>query len=236
MTTPSEGRRLPALNMLALVVAAAASLATLADGTPSGRSSAWTEWSGEGGVVHITIDPGDRSDGFGYDGTVYLDIEMLDVPEGAVDVMRWALTADPEGGEPFSSEGGFIFGDYSGEVRGGQDYGEAEARLGPLCDFGASLPDDLPEGGCIPCSAQLGCTLTLVVDRCAPVDRRDTRIGVTLARADGHTFHVDCPEDSDQTPCDRLNDWIQLETTPLQERLCSAQGGLGGEDREPRAG
>ena len=47
MPTASEGRRIPRLNMFALVVAAAASMATLADNTPSGSSSSWAEWSGE---------------------------------------------------------------------------------------------------------------------------------------------------------------------------------------------
>ena len=225
MPTPSEGRRLPRLNMLALFVAAAASLATLADNTPHGRSSSWAEWSGEAQRVHITVLPvEDRIDSFGYEGTLYLDIEMDDVAEGAVDAMRWALTAEPSGGAPFHAEGGFVFGDYNGQTRGGQDYGDATARIGPLCAPGAASDPD-----CVPCSVELGCTMVLGVDRCRPVEEGLTRVEVALARADGDTFHMDCPEDGDQAPCDRLDEWLQVETTPADARLCPAEAAQGGE-------
>ena len=213
------------MNMVALCVAAAASLATLADRTPSGDSSAWAEWSGEAQVVHITIRPvDDRIDSFGYEGILYLNIEMVDVAGGSVDAMRWSLTTESSGAPPYGLEGGFVFGDYNGETRGGQDYGEAEARIGPLCAAGAAS-----DAGCIPCSAELGCTMILGVDRCAPVEQGLTRVEVALVRDDGDAFHLSCPEDSDQGPCDRLDEWIQVEMTPPDARLCPAEGTEGGE-------
>jgi hypothetical protein len=80
--------------------------------------------------------------------------------------------------------------------------------------------------------------MTLGVDRCGPVDSELTRVEVALVRDEGGAFHMDCPEDDDQAPCDRLDEWLQVEMTPLDDRLCPAEGAEGAEggEGEERAG
>ena len=49
-------------------------------------------------------------------------------------------------------------------------------------------------------------------------------------RPQEHEYEIRCHKDDDQKPCDLLDSWLTMESTPLEDSLCDSPG-----DSEERA-
>ena len=224
MTSKAQRNKPPLSNVIILLCAAAASLATLKDSGHSGQSWARADWSGDSQSILVTVEPvGDRLDAFDYDGPLYINLEMSDILENAADLVSWNLSMDTSSGEAFSLSGGFTFDDYSGSEDEQGFYGNISTRVAPLC----ANADDTTSG-CIPCFIEEGCTLSIDVDLCYTNTLERMNIGISIAQSDGEIFSNECAEGDDVEPCATLDAWIEAETAPLSISLC-AEGSLSGE-------
>ena len=215
---PATHRRekVPLINLLLLLVAGAASLATLKGGGHSGQSWARAQWLGDSQRVVVTIEPvGERLDAFDYEGSLYLDLEMWDILENSAEEVTWALSMDTSDGEIFDLSGGFTFDDYSGQEDERGLYGNISARVGPLCEDAADTTSD-----CIPCFIEEGCTLTIDVDLCYVGNDEEIGLGVSIAKSDGEIFYNECAEGGDVEPCEVLDAWMEAEPESLTTELC----------------
>jgi hypothetical protein len=216
MPATQRREKVPLMNLLLLLVAGAASLATLTNGGHSGQSWTRAEWVGDGQRIVVTIEPvGERLDAFDYDGSLYLDLEMSDILEDLADEVSWALSMQISDTETFDLSGGFTFDDYSGEEDEHGLYGNISTRVGPFC----SDAED-STSGCIPCLIEEGCTLNIDVDRCYSGSDEPMGIGISIAQSDGEIFSNECTEDGDIEPCELLDAWIQAEPESLTSDLC----------------
>lgn len=224
MTSKAQRNKPPLSNVIILLCAAAASLATLAEDGYSGSSSTWASWSGDGQSFTVTVEPvADRLAPFDYDGPLYLDLEIDNVLENSADLVSWTLSMNTSSGEAFSLSGGFTFDEYNGQEDDLGLYGGVTARIAPLC---SSAEDSA--SGCIPCFIEEGCTLTVNTDLCYTNIQEHMTTGITIAQSDGSNFRISCNETPDTEPCDKLGSWIETEATPLSTSLC-AEGSLSGE-------
>jgi hypothetical protein len=225
MASRPQRNKPPLVNVIILLFAAAASLATL-KGSNGHSGQSWTraEWSGDSQSILVTVEPvSDRLDAFDYGGPLYIDLEMSDILENAADLVSWNLSMDTSSGEAFSLSGGFTFDDYSGSEDEHGLYGNISTRVAPLCaDAGDTT------SGCIPCFIEEGCTLSIDVDLCYTNTQEHMNIGISIAQSDGEIFSNECAEGGDVEPCETLDAWIEAETAPLATSLC-AEGSLSGE-------
>jgi len=224
MTSKVQRNKPPLSNVIILLCAAAASLATLKGGGHSGQSWARADWSGDSQSIVVTVEPvGDRLDDFDYSGPLYIDLEMSDILENTADKVSWTLSMQTSNAEAFTLSGGFTFDDYSGSEDEHGLYGNISTRVAPLCaDAGDTT------SGCIPCFIEEGCTLSIDVDLCYTNSLEHMNIGISIAQSDGEIFSNECAEGGDVEPCETLDAWIEAETAPLATSLC-AEGSLSGE-------
>ena len=207
----------PLVNVILICIVAFTSLATLASGGPSGQSSVNVNWKGQGRSVLITVAPVEnRLDNFDYNGALYLDLDLDNVVEKSVDQLTWTLKMETESSEEFFKSGGFSFEDYNGQEDDRGLYGNAMARLGPLC----TDKDDSREG-CIPCMIEEGCAFTINVDLCYPDSSTRKSLSTRIAQEDGSKFYLSCSDMPDTEPCGLLSEWLEAEALPLTENLCS---------------
>ncbi len=213
---PANRKKVPLMNILLLLVAVGASLATLVSSGHSGQSWTRAQWLGDSQRIVVTIEPvGDRLDAFDYAGRLYLDLEMWDVLENSAHEVTWALSMDLGDSETFDLAGGFTFDDYSGQEDERGLYGNISTRVGPLC----SDTDDATSD-CIPCFIEQGCTLNIDVDLCYVGNDEEIGIGISIAQSDGEIFYNECAEGDDVEPCEVLDAWVQAEPEVLTSDLC----------------
>lgn len=217
MTNQVEKQGLPLANIILVCIAALASLASLKDGGSAGRSTASESWTGQGRSFTVTMLPvEDRLETFDYDGDLYLDLELENIVENAVDQITWTLTVGTESAEAFIKTGGVTFDEYNGQEDSRGFYGYAIARLGVLCQDKDGTTD-----GCIPCDSGVGCSFTIAIDLCYPDFSVRKGFSVRITEEDGSYFYLSCSDTPDTTPCSALSEWLTLESTPLETSVCS---------------
>ena len=198
------------------MIAALASVATLAADGSNGRSSVSESWTGPAKSFFVNVAPvEDRLNSFEYDGPLYIDLEVGNILENSVNSIRWTLTMEIEGEEGFVKSGGFAFDSYNGQEDGRGFYGDADSRVGRLCE------DENETDGCIPCFVEDGCQFTVSVDLCYADSSTRKELSVRMTQEDGSKFYLSCNDDKDITPCQRLSDWLAMEELSTSESLCT---------------
>ena len=125
-----------------------------------------------------------------------------------------------EDGVLFELSGDF---DYVGGESQTQDNGdrhrELKGSIGRLCHTGETSDD-----GCIPCTVETGCTLTVEVDLCDSTITGFMWANVQITQDDGQIFELLCIDgDGTESICHRLDEWVEMDmvTTPGTSNLCS---------------
>jgi hypothetical protein len=208
------------ITLLALLCGGLVTVATSPTRGSNGSSAVPVQWSGERQLLQVQIAPlEDRIASFDYDGSLRLELKIHRIDQERVGSVRWSLDMPLADGEPFSRSGGFTTTEGREVADNGKTYGEVRLVLGRLCTDG-----ELAADGCLPCRVSTGCTFSLALDRCHPHPNADeegaNNAELVILRDNDETFQNHCPEDSDSQPCDKLDDWITLETRPLEPSLC----------------
>ena len=86
---------------------------------------------------------------------------------------------ETEGEEGFVKSGGFSFDSYNGQEDSRGLYGDANSRVGPLCE------DETEIDGCIPCFTGDGCQFTVSVDLCYADSSTRKELSVRITQEDG---------------------------------------------------
>lgn len=218
MTDSAQDKPFSKLNLVLLFLACLASLGTLAPDHSTGRPRALIgDWAGEARTFELTVINGEGLVP-NYDPSLvhYMDFKIYDLPLDASTGARWTLRV--EGNDTFSMEGGFTIEEEDG-------WAEISVDAGTVC-----TPNEDVESGCIPCSLTEGCVMFIEVDLCQALPLpEDVYIRVYI-RPQEHEYEVRCHKDDDQKPCDLLDSWLTMESTPLEDSLCDSPG-----DSEERA-
>ena len=65
--------------------------------------------------------------------------------------------------------------------------------------------------GCIPCSVETGCALTVDFDHCQPMGDRTTLFAVSVVGDDGVAFEFACSQGNNSPACTgALEDWVKM--------------------------
>ena len=220
MKRPSR-QRLSLPNLLVLLIASVASLATLKADHRTGRTSQYDEWPrGENRQsFNVTIAPAtDFVASLNYSGEIYLELSAIFMTEEQVQDVVWAVAGQNNDGVMISRTANFE--EFAGDVSmddDGQVMGDAVVRVGRLCASDAMTDDD-----CLPCLD--GCSLTIQIDLCRLTEDDINSSEIRLVGDDGNRFEVRCEKDEDTAPCSMLDDWIVIEQESLPTTICPDQG------------
>ena len=205
----------PKVNIVLLILAALVNMATLKDegGDNHGAASdevEWLSWKNQHRQsLTVTISPrADRLTPLEYDGPIFLQLTLTDVPEGALVLPRWSAQMIAPDGETWTTDG-----DFSTSVESEDEPGvfEVITQVGRLCEDGETTDDD-----CMPCIASAGCIINIDVDFCYAVGDRTVEAIVALTDSEGQPFSLTCREGTDSEPCTHLRDWIDATGETLE--------------------
>jgi len=220
VTRISLRRRVPWLNVVLLLLAAAVNMATLKQegGDNHGEASAeveWLSWNNQHRQrLTVTILPvDDRLAPFDYNGSIYLQVVLEDVLDSVATLPRWTVSVVTSEGEFWALGGGF-----SSLAEADGSTHDIGAQVGRLCEDTETADD-----GCIPCSASTGCVLTVEVDFCYTVGDHTVQAKVALTEANGLPFSLTCEEDTDSEPCTKLRDWVDAVGVLSEPGLCPGE-------------
>ena len=215
-------RPIPRLNMILLILAALVNMATLKSegGDNRGESSGevdWLSWKDQHRQsLTVTILPvEDRLAPLDYEGPLYLQVSLTQVPDRFTAVPRWAARMMSSEGDAWTANGDFptrIEAEDEAKVY------DISGQIGRLCADGETMKDD-----CIPCYASAGCVVNVDVDFCYTVGDSTVEAIVALTDSEGQPFSLTCPENTDSEPCTRLRDWVDVSGVSSEPGLCSDQ-------------